>query len=140
MLIIKFLLVLIFILLSLLHFYWGAGGKWWLDNSLPIDIENENIKYPSSGLTYLVAIGLLFFAMNIACFSNLIVCPFPIHLSKYVVYVLALILILRVVGDFKYFGLFRKVKNTTFAKYDVLIYTPLCLALFILTILLIVNN
>jgi len=123
----------------MLHFYWVAGGKWWLDKSLPMN-SNQVITYPSRGLTFIVAIGLFFFATIIACFSKLIDCPLPNWVSKIVVYGLAVIFFLRTLGDFKYVGFFRKIKNTTFAHYDALIYTPLSLTLCLLSILLIINN
>jgi hypothetical protein len=36
---------------------------------------------------------------------------------------------LRAVGDFRLFGLFRRVTGTPFARNDAVLYTPLCLAL-----------
>ena len=35
--------------------------------------------------------------------------------------------VLRSIGDFKYAGLFKKIKNTEFAKMDTKFFTPLCL-------------
>lgn len=33
---------------------------------------------------------------------------------------------LRVVGDFRYVGLFRSIRKTAFARMDRIFYTPLC--------------
>ena len=46
---------------------------------------------------------------------------------NYGYYFLAGIFILRAIGDFKYVGFFKKVKNTPFAKLDSKFYSPLCL-------------
>jgi hypothetical protein len=39
------------------------------------------------------------------------------------------VLAARAVGDFRLVGLFKRVRGTRFARYDSLVYTPLCLAL-----------
>ena len=39
------------------------------------------------------------------------------------------IFLLRAVGDFRYVGFFKKVKNTAFARNDTRYYSPLCLLL-----------
>jgi hypothetical protein len=36
---------------------------------------------------------------------------------------------LRVIGDFRYVGLFKSIRGTRFAHYDTLVFTPLCLFL-----------
>jgi hypothetical protein len=38
-------------------------------------------------------------------------------------------LLARTVGDFKYVGLFKRVRGTPFARLDTLLYSPLCLLL-----------
>jgi hypothetical protein len=35
----------------------------------------------------------------------------------------------RTIGEFRYVGLFRRVRGTPFAKWDALVFTPLCLVL-----------
>ncbi len=44
---------------------------------------------------------------------------------KYGSWIIPIIFILRSVGDFKYVGFFKKVKQTTFGKLDTKIYSPL---------------
>jgi hypothetical protein len=39
------------------------------------------------------------------------------------------VLAARAVGDFRLVGLFKRTRGTRFARYDSLLYTPLCLAL-----------
>jgi hypothetical protein len=41
----------------------------------------------------------------------------------------AVILLLRGIGDFRYVGLFKRVRDTPFARMDSRVYTPLVLAL-----------
>ena len=44
-------------------------------------------------------------------------------------YALALGLLARAIGEFKYVGFFKKVGGSAFARMDTLLYSPLCLAL-----------
>jgi hypothetical protein len=43
--------------------------------------------------------------------------------------------ILRAIGDFKYLGFFKKIKNTKFGQNDTKYFAPLCLIIGILTLL-----
>ncbi len=120
----------IFILLSALHFYWMFGGKSGMQSVLP-DLENGKTMRPSQFATAVVAIGLLVFAF--ICFgmsgnfSNVI----PFKFFTIGNYCIAAIFLLRAIGDFKYVGLFRKIKNTTFGVTDKKYFTPLCILIFI---------
>ena len=40
---------------------------------------------------------------------------------------IVIIFLLRSVGDFNMVGIFKKIKGTKFAKYDSMVYVPLCL-------------
>jgi len=53
-----------------------------------------------------------------------------------------IIFILRAVGDFNYVGIFKKIKNTEFARADSKIFIPLCLIIGIcgITIKLLLEN
>jgi len=41
---------------------------------------------------------------------------------------IAVVFLIRAMGDFKYVGFFKKVRNTRFAKLDMNFYSPLCVA------------
>jgi hypothetical protein len=51
---------------------------------------------------------------------------------------LSILFFLRAVGDFNMVGLFKKIKNTEFAKYDTWVYIPMCLLISINFLLLLV--
>jgi len=117
------ILTYIMILFALIHFYWAVGGKFRLDYALPTDEKGNRLLNPSTFMTYVVSFTLLSFAyvayrLYIGDESTVIV---------YVGYGLSLLFFLRTVGDFNLVGLFKKVKNTEFAKYDTWVYVPLCL-------------
>jgi hypothetical protein len=111
------------ILLAGIHFYWALGGKFGLDYALPTDAEGNRLLNPSTFMTYVVGFVLLGFAyiayrLYIGDESTVIV---------YAGYGISLLFFLRTVGDFNHVGLFKKVKNTKFAKYDTWVYIPLFL-------------
>ena len=117
------ILTYIMIFLALLHFYWALGGVFGLDYALPTDAKGNRLLNPSTFMTYVVGFILLSFAyvayrLHVGDESRVI---------AYAGYGLSLLFFLRTVGDFHMVGLFKKVKNTVFAKYDTWVYVPLCL-------------
>jgi len=120
----------IFTLLSGVHFYWMFGGKWGLAQALPSsEMEDKPIFNPGPMPSLGVALGLLSFALYHVSlwigFAN----GLPTVATKWVIWVIAGIFLFRAVGDFRYVGFFKKVKNTAFGKMDTKWYTPLCLYL-----------
>ncbi|MFN0215860.1 MAG: DUF3995 domain-containing protein [Saprospiraceae bacterium] len=121
---------LIFVLLSGLHFYWMFGGKWALAQALPSS-ENEGEKLLSPGpmACLAVALGLFGFAFyNVSLGIGFMQDQTP-EATKWIIWAITGIFLLRAVGDFRYVGFFKKVKNTAFSKMDTKWYAPLCLYL-----------
>lgn len=120
---------LTFLFLSFLHIYWAFGGTWAKKNTLPVKVSGELALKPSNFGTLIVGLGLSLFAFvtlaNIGFADQLIERKY-IHLATYAI---AGIFCLRAIGDFKYVGLMKSVKETNFAKDDTRMYVPLCLAL-----------
>lgn len=117
-------------MLTFLHLYWIFGGKWGFANTIPTNREtNTPVFKPGKLGTLIVATGLLFFACVTLCNRFNI----DISLLKYLNYAISIIFLLRTIGDFKYVGLFKKVKNTPFANYDDKYFVPLCAYLAIST-------
>jgi len=117
------ILTYIMILLALIHFYWALGGVFGLDYALPTDEKGNRLLNPSTFMIYVVGFILLGFAyvayrLYIGDVSVIII---------YAGYGLSLLFFLRTVGDFNIVGMFKKVKNTEFAKYDTWVYIPLFL-------------
>lgn len=121
---------LIFFLLGAIHLYWAFGGKWGLNVAVPTkDTGGEKLVNPGIAATLVVAFGL--FLAAVITVGNLEALPTNVPLSyiKLATIVITCIFILRAVGDFKYVGFTKKVKNTPFAKSDTLLFSPLCLYL-----------
>jgi len=49
------------------------------------------------------------------------------NIMVYMGWTIGVIFILRAIGEFNVVGIFKKIKGTVFAKYDMYFYIPLCL-------------
>ncbi len=140
LLLLSFLLFLIFIGISSIHFYWVFGGKWGLSAVLPTkDAESEPTN-PGVVLTLIVALGLLKFGLFVGAFGGLfpsLLAFLPDFFTKYGMWIISIIFFIRAIGDFNYIGFFKKIKHTKFAKSDTNFFSPLCLLITILGILII---
>ena len=140
MIIITFILFLIFITLSALHFYWGFGGKWGSRAVVPTKENGIPVFVPRTISTFIVAVGLLCFGLFYLINYDFIEMSFPIWLDKTGFWIIASIFILRAIGDFNYVGFFKKHKSSKFAINDTKYYSPLCSLIGILTLVLEFNN
>lgn len=132
------LLSTVFFTLSGIHVYWGLGGKWALADAYPTKEDGTALaKLPGVMATFIVATGLFIFGIFYLINENLLSLALPAYLSDYGYWMIASIFFLRAVGDFQYVGLFKKIKTTSFGKKDTSVYTPLCIFLSSLTLLLI---
>lgn len=126
--IITYLLIAIFLCLSFLHFYWLLGGRFGLHAAIP-EIDGKPAFQPSALATLVVAIGLMLCALLIAATSNVVSFPVPHSMLSWLSQALALVLLLRAVGDFRLLGFFKRIRGSRFADLDTAVYSPLCLIL-----------
>ena len=84
---------------------------------------------PSKVSTFVVACIILAAAglivVRIGVMAPPAIRPF-VHAATWL---LALVFAARAVGDFRYVGFFKRVRDTRFARLDTLIYSPLCCVL-----------
>jgi Protein of unknown function (DUF3995) len=62
--------------------------------------------------------------------------PWYISWARLALLVVMTLFLLRAVGDFRYAGLFKKVRGTRFAKADDRLFTPLCIGVAVLLVVL----
>ena len=136
--------VIIFVLISMLHFYWAFGGNWGIRAAIPEKYLDSFFhpanKMKNSIATIIVAIGLLLFAFITFLNTNFIALPLPDSYIHYTTGIIGSIFFIRGIGDGNMFGLFKKRKESLFEKYDSLIYTPLCLLIATVTLLILLPN
>ena len=126
--IVAFSLIAIFIGLSLLHVYWLLGGKVGLLAAIP-EIDGKPAFRPSALATLVVAIGLALCALLIAATVGVFALPLPHTAPSWLTRALALVFLLRAIGDFRLVGFFKRIRDSRFARLDTAVYSPLCLAL-----------
>ena len=124
----------IFLLISLIHLYWAAGGKLGSEAAVPrISAEGGGESRPAfkpSGFaTLLVAVGLLLIAM-LVCMRVGLYLPTVHHWSlQWVISAIAMLMFARAIGDSHLMGFFKQVKDSKFARLDTWAYSPLCVVL-----------
>lgn len=124
-------------LIAALHFYWALGGRWGSDAVIPIKEGNPASGQPDGQPTFspgpfaTAAVAILLFLAALVPLGTvgLVALPVSSVLIRFGVWALAVILLLRAVGDFRYVGLLKRVHGTRFASLDTRLYTPLCLML-----------
>ena len=125
--ILSILLSLILIGLGAFHLYWAMGGEFGFSESLPTNENGERVLNPKKIHSAIVGIGLIIFGIFYILKSSLMALILPVWIMKYVGWIIPGIFLLRAVGEFKYVGFFKSVKNTEFGKLDSKFFTPLCL-------------
>lgn len=140
MFIINSLLLIIFSYLGFMHFYWAFGGTYGLKKAIPTRNKNEEGSIPGKPITIFVGLILLFFGSIYFFKTGIISSLFSLPFIKICSYIIPSLFFIRVIGDFRYVGLFKKIKETVFAKADSQIYIPLCTFICLLGIISIIYN
>ncbi|MBC7796977.1 MAG: DUF3995 domain-containing protein [Pyrinomonadaceae bacterium] len=120
------LLAAIFAFLSLLHFYWAAGGRFGITTVIP-KVGGEPIFSPSLTATLTVAIALFVAMLTVLGQIGLLGETIPKWIFRWATFGIASLFLLRAVGDFKLLGFFKQVNDTGFAFWDSFLFSPLCL-------------
>ena len=126
------LLSIILIGLGLIHFNWVVGGKFGFSESLPTKESGERVLNPKKIDCAIVGIGLTGFGIFYVLKSGLIEYNIPEWIMKYGSWIIPILFLLRAVGEFKYVGFFKSIKKTNFGKLDTNFFSPLCLIIGIL--------
>lgn len=115
--------------LSLLHVYWAFGGTFAMGKAVP-EIDGKPAFEPGMLATLAVAAGLLACAAIAAGlgFDHLVDAAYAKYLRG-AGYFLSALFILRAIGEFNLVGFFKKASESDFAYYDTVLYSPLCLGI-----------
>jgi hypothetical protein len=128
----------LFFLLSILHFYWAVGGRVWYHDVLPTNSNGLNRMNPGTTAGLVIAFGLLFLALitvgNLGLFDKHIKRKY----FRFGALIITIIFFLRAIGDFKLFGFFKEITRTRFGVNDTQIFTPLCVFIALLSLLIFV--
>lgn len=122
------IVAIVLLILSGVHWYWLGGGKGGIEAAIPSTGESSLFR-PSRFATAAVAILLLLAAWFVLELGGTMSLLFPNIMIEYGGWLLAAVFILRAIGDFRWLGFFKRRKGTIFARWDSLLYSPLCLFL-----------
>lgn len=112
--------------LSAVHVYWACGGRTGFVAAIP-EAQGKPTFHPGTGATLLVAALLLLAAFTVAGQLRFWGSAVPTAWFLWGTRGLALTFLFRVIGDFRYVGLFKRVRGTRFAVWDTWLFVPLCL-------------
>ena len=118
----------VFVLLALWHFYMALAPSSGKSGTIP-SVGGKPLFVPSTKATVAVAIVLLLFAALVAATAGFLPLGVPKVALVWLCYALALGLLARAIGEFRYVGFFKKVRGSRFATLDTFVYSPLCLLL-----------
>jgi hypothetical protein len=130
----------IFLLLSILHFYWTFGGKLWYEDVLPTNSRGLNRMNPSMTACLIIAFGLIFLAFITAGNQGLFDKYVKRKYFRYGALTIVVIFFLRAIGDFRFIGFFKTVTRTKFGINDTQIFSPLCLFVALLSLFIFMFN
>jgi hypothetical protein len=113
-------------ILGVIHLYWVARGVAGRSVALP-ERNGRPVVQPGRASTVAVALGLFGGALTLLARLGLVRVPVPARWIGAGTWTLASLFGLRAIGEFRYVGLFKRVKGTPFARWDTGLFTPLCL-------------
>ncbi len=125
-LVIGVITAIIFFLLSALHVLLAVITLPGTLRALIPEINGRPAFVPSKAGTLLVALGLGICSALVLGQVGLLDSILPGKIYQAGTVCLAIVLALRAIGDFRLVGFFKKVRNSTFAKLDTWLYSPLC--------------
>lgn len=129
----------ILLALSAIHWYWMAGGRAGAAAAIPSGEAGPAFR-PTPVATGIVAALLALAGWLVLELGE--VAPrllFPGWMLGFGGFALSGVFIVRAVGDFRWMGFFKRRRDTLFAKYDTMLYSPLCLFIGICVMLVAIN-
>jgi hypothetical protein len=126
---IALILSTVFIALAALHVAWALGFKWGGDSLLPQQPDGTLLFRPGTVACLAAALMFVLPALIYLMRVGILVTGVPDWVPYVGVWGVAAVLLVRAVGEFRYAGLTKRIKGTSFARRDTRIYTPLCLVL-----------
>jgi hypothetical protein len=115
--------------IGFLHILWAFGTRPLSTGVIPTRADGSAVLAPGVGVTLGVAALLLFAAFLVLEQSGLGLGILPGPWPRIGSAGVAGVLLLRGIGDFRYVGLFKRERTTSFARLDTWVFTPLVLVL-----------
>jgi hypothetical protein len=124
-------LAAVFLVLFAIHVRWLFGVHSF-EGVVPTQ-DGTTVFNPSKPATLVVAIALLAAAV-VSIWRGGYPQVAPTWVPHLGIWMLAAIFAVRAIGDFRYCGIFKRVRGTRFSRNDSLFFSPLCIAISVLAI------
>jgi len=121
------ILFLIFIILAGFHFYWLFGGIFGIRQAVPTKEKGLELVPIPKFATLLVALILSLFGL--LYLNKIVLINNSNQFTNMLYWAVPILFLIRAIGEFNYVGFFKKINETEFAKADTKLYSPLCLSI-----------
>jgi Protein of unknown function (DUF3995) len=121
-------LAAVLFLLAALHLFWVVRGAAHAV-AIPTRADGSRLINPGHTATILVALALAVAALIVLGRAELLNLGLPSRVVRAGSWGVAATFAARAVGDFRYAGLFKRLRSTPFARWDTLVFTPLCIVI-----------
>lgn len=122
------LAIIALLLIAGLHVFWALGGR--IGQAVAVPERNGKPAFkPGPVATFAVAVALVIAALLVAAQCGWVVLPLSAGTVRLLVWLIVVAFAARAVGDFRYVGFFKRVRDTRFARLDTRVFSPLCAAL-----------
>lgn len=124
------IVVLVLFLVGCIHVYWLLGGRGGFVIAVPTRSDTKQPFFKPRRLE-IAAVILIFWGVSalLLMYADIIPTIGPSWLPAFTGWVLAVVFLLRAVGEFRAIGFFKSIRNTPFGRMDTIFYSPLCLVL-----------
>ncbi len=118
----------VLVVMAVIHMYWALGGSIGAEALVPQTTKGPlfRLTAPTTlmiSLTFILAADLMLARIGVATAR---IPSWGLHLACAA---LAVLFLMRAIGDFRYVGFFKRVRHSRFARFDTRLYSPVSLFL-----------
>ncbi len=122
---VAFPLAAVLLILALVHVYWTVFGVG-TGAAVPSHADGTPVIRPGRVASLIVAVALLVGTLIVLARAHVLTVGVPSIMIRVGIWAMASAFAARTVGEFRYVGLFKRVRGTQFATWDTRFFTPLC--------------
>jgi hypothetical protein len=124
--------------IAIVHFCWGIASME-EEAVLASEYEDQSLAAPTNTECLDVAAALILASVIVAARGELLRSPMPEAWTHIGAFAVGTVLIARGIGDFRYVGFFKRVRDTAFAEWDTRLFSPISFLLGVATLWLAVH-
>ena len=114
--------------LGALHIFWALGGRLGFASAVP-EVNGQRAFTPTPAATLAVALALFVASALVLGRAGVFGSGATAEHFKWPVFILGFAFLMRAVGAGGLVGFTKRVRDTSFARWDTRLYSPLCLAI-----------